>query len=86
MNQYLINFSDEQLVNVLLNGSEKSTFSANAKILRHTIWLLLCFVLFFFFFVSFFFVLLTYSIHQLIGTRKGTDIFFELANVQNIRS
>ena len=30
-------FSAEELVNVLLYGSEKFTFSANTKIIRHTI-------------------------------------------------
>ena len=37
INHFLKNFYDEQVVNVSLNGSEKFTFSANIKILRHTI-------------------------------------------------
>ena len=36
MNQSLKNVADEQLVNVLLYGSQKFTFSANLKILSHT--------------------------------------------------
>ena len=37
LNQSLKNFSDEELVNVLLYGSEKFTFSTNTKIQRHAI-------------------------------------------------
>ena len=37
MNQTLENFSDEELVNVLLYCPENFTFSTNAKILGHTI-------------------------------------------------
>lgn len=37
MNQYLKIFSDEHLVNVLPYTSEKFTYTANTKILRHAI-------------------------------------------------
>ena len=37
INQSLRNFSEDQLVNVLLSGSENFTLDANANILRRTI-------------------------------------------------
>ena len=37
INRFLKNFSEEQLVNVLLYGSENFTLDTNAKILKRTI-------------------------------------------------
>ena len=37
MNQSLKNFSEDQLANVLLFGSENFTLDTNSNILRHTI-------------------------------------------------